>query len=82
MIGEVLHRRPGLRAGLLIAPATVFLLVFFVAPLFIVLAYSFLERGTYGGVIWTFNLENFQRVFDPLYLSVFWRPGSSLRRPR
>ncbi len=70
---EALRRRPGLRAGALILPATAFLVVFFVAPLFIVLAYSFLERGTYGGVVWAFTLENFRRAFDPLYLRTFLR---------
>jgi spermidine/putrescine transport system permease protein len=75
MIAEVLHRRPTLRAWLLVSPATIFLLIFFVAPLFIVMAYSFLQRGTYGGVIWTFNIDNYRRVFDPLYLSIFWRSG-------
>jgi spermidine/putrescine transport system permease protein len=44
-----------------------------VAPLVIVLIYAFLERGTYGGVIWIFTVENFQRVFDPLYLDTFLR---------
>ncbi|MFN2149974.1 MAG: ABC transporter permease, partial [Anaerolineales bacterium] len=29
--------------------------------------------GTYGGVIWNFTLENFQRVFDMLYFSTFLR---------
>jgi spermidine/putrescine transport system permease protein len=69
----LLRRYPGLQAGLLILPAAAFLLVFFVAPLFIVLAYSFLVRGTYGGVQWIFTLENYRRAFDPLYLSTFTR---------
>jgi spermidine/putrescine transport system permease protein len=43
------------------------------APLFIVVAYSFLERGTYGGVIWNLDLGNFKRVLDPLYLGTFQR---------
>jgi spermidine/putrescine transport system permease protein len=72
---QVLRRRPGLRAGLLILPATIFLVVFFVAPLFIVLIYSFLERGTYGGVQWILTLENFRRAIDPLYFNTFLRSG-------
>ncbi len=54
-------------------PAVTWLVVFFVAPLFIVLVYSFLERGTYGGVVWQFTVENISRVFDPLYLNTFMR---------
>jgi spermidine/putrescine transport system permease protein len=71
-----IRRHPSLNAYLLLAPAIIWLLVFFVAPLFIVVAYSFLERGTYGGVIWQFTPENFQRVFDPLYLNTFLRSVS------
>ncbi len=68
-----LRRFPSLAAWLLLLPATFWLIIFFVAPLFIVLVYSFLERGTYGGVIWQFNPGNFGRVFDPLYLNTFFR---------
>jgi spermidine/putrescine transport system permease protein len=64
---------PALRPWLLLAPAGLWLFVFFIAPLFIVLAYSFLERGTYGGVVWQFTPENFQRTFDPLYFDTFLR---------
>jgi spermidine/putrescine transport system permease protein len=70
---QTLRRRPALQAWLLLAPAGLYLLVFFLAPLVIVLVYSFLERGTYGGVVYTFTLENFQRVFDTLYFSTFLR---------
>ena len=70
---QTLRRFPAMRAWLLLLPATFFLAIFFVAPLLIVLVYSFLERDTYGGVIWLFTLENFQRVFDSLYLNTFLR---------
>ena len=70
---RVLRRNPVLRAWLLIAPAGLFLLVFFIVPLFIVILYSFLQRGTYGGVIWQFTLDNFRRTFDALYFDTFLR---------
>jgi spermidine/putrescine transport system permease protein len=70
---RTLHRFPSLRAWLLLSPAALWLFIFFIAPLIIVFVYGFLERGTYGGVIWNFNLENFQRVFDQLYLNTFLR---------
>jgi len=70
---RTLRRFPALQAWLLLLPATAWLVIFFVAPLLIVLIYAFLERGTYGGVIWIFTVENFQRVFDPLYLDTFLR---------
>ncbi len=66
-----LRRR--LQLLLLLLPGTAWLLLFFLAPLGIVLLYSFLERGTYGGVQWQWTLENYQRLFDPIYGVVFWR---------
>jgi spermidine/putrescine transport system permease protein len=70
---RMVRKYPSLGAWLLLFPAVTWLVVFFVAPLFIVLIYSFLERGTYGGVIWQYTFENVARVFDSLYLSTFMR---------
>lgn len=58
---------------LLLLPATIFLLIFFIMPLAIVLVYSFLERGTYGGVDWTFTFNNYQRLGNSIYWLVLWR---------
>ena len=41
-----------LRKELLLSPAVLIIGCFLIAPLFIVLVYSFLTPGTYGGVIW------------------------------
>ncbi|MCB0044209.1 MAG: ABC transporter permease [Caldilineaceae bacterium] len=65
--------RDRIQLAALIGPATVYLLLFFVAPLLIVLLYSFLKRGPYGQLIWEFTVGNYVRVFDPLYLNIFWR---------
>lgn len=70
---KILRRYPSLAAWILLLPATSWLVIFFISPLFIVLVYSFLERGTYGGVEWIFTLENISRVIDPLYLNTFLR---------
>ncbi|MCL2927896.1 MAG: ABC transporter permease [Trichodesmium sp. MAG_R01] len=58
---------------ILLFPATIWLLIFFIIPLVIVLIYSFLERGTYGGVIWKFTLDNYQRLGQGIYWGIFWR---------
>ena len=42
-------------------------------PLLIVLIYSLLTRGTYGGVTSPFTSESYARVADRLYLEIFWR---------
>lgn len=58
---------------ILLLPATIWLLIFFVIPLIIVLIYSFLERGNYGGVTWEFTLKNYQRLANDLYGNIIWR---------
>jgi spermidine/putrescine transport system permease protein len=65
--------RERVQLATLIGPASLYLLFFFVVPLGIVFVYSFLKRGAYGQLIWEFTLGNYVRVFDPLYLSIFWR---------
>jgi spermidine/putrescine transport system permease protein len=61
-----------LRAWFL-APSWVVMLALFVAPLAIILAYSFLTRGTYGGISLPWNAESYQRLADPIYLAILWR---------
>jgi spermidine/putrescine transport system permease protein len=66
------------RAGLklrtfFLSPAAVIMLSLFFAPLLIVLAYSFLSRGPYGGVMLPWTAESYLRIFDPLYLTILWR---------
>jgi spermidine/putrescine transport system permease protein len=56
-----------------LAPAAVVLIVLFFLPLLIVLASSLLTRGPYGGVFPPGTLENYRRVFDPLYGAILWR---------
>lgn len=58
---------------ILLLPTTIWLLIFFIIPLLIVLVYSFLERGTYGGVTGQFTLNNYQQLANDLYLNIFWR---------
>ncbi|NEP05932.1 MAG: ABC transporter permease [Okeania sp. SIO2G4] len=58
---------------ILLSPATIWILIFFIIPLIIVLIYSFLERGTYGGVVWEFTLDNYQRLGQGIYWGIFGR---------
>jgi len=67
----------------MLSPTTVFLGIFFVIPLFIMLTYSFLEPGLYGGVEWNFYHWNYGRIlgwadgfnedFDIVYLEILGR---------
>lgn len=66
---------------LLLAPITLMLGVFFLIPLGIMVVYSFLEPGLYGGVEWNWYPYNYGRIlgwplndyeeFDPIYLAIF-----------
>lgn len=70
---DAIRRRPGIQVFLLIFPSLFWLVLFFAIPLIIVFVYSFLKRGPYGQVVWDFNLNNYARFFDPLYLKIFAR---------
>ncbi|MGB9684998.1 MAG: ABC transporter permease [Rectinema subterraneum] len=54
-------------------PQIVWLLVFFAAPLGIIIAYSFLKKGLYGGVEPQFSLEAYTAMANPNILIVTWR---------
>lgn len=67
-----IERRP----EFLIAPALAWLTVFMVIPCLLILALAFFRRGTYGGVEYTFTLENLALVFDPLYAGIFLKSAT------
>jgi spermidine/putrescine transport system permease protein len=51
-----------------------FLLMFFMAaPLFLVIALGFFSRGEYGGIETQLTLNNFSRLFNPVYFTIFLR---------
>lgn len=56
---------------LLVAPALLWLSIFFVIPLLIVVAVSFAGRTPYGQVIFSFTIYNYLRFLEPLYLKIF-----------
>lgn len=70
---------------LLASPALTVIFFAALGPLLIMLVYSFLQKGSYGGVVWSFSLDGWFNVFlkrdifdDTLgfadgHLSIFWR---------
>ena len=68
-----LYGRPEAQAWALLAPGGFWLFLFFLIPILIMLVYSFMPRGIYGGVEPGFTLEHYARFFDPLYLDVLQR---------
>jgi len=68
------QRAPGRAGTLLLLPLVAWALLFVVAPAAIMLVYSFLERGTLGGVQWErATLENYAGVGNPVYLRIVLR---------
>ena len=72
---------------LLALPTTLWLFVLLIIPLILTLIVSFGKRSPDGGVIYTFTLDNYIRLFgfnakcdngqmtcfDPLYIQILWR---------
>lgn len=79
------QRRQVIWRWLLCAPALLILILAASGPLLIVVTYSFLTPGRFGGVIWEFSTEGWFRVFftrdifdDTIsfagaHLDIFWR---------
>ena len=76
-------RRDRSRLAILLGPVSLFLGVCFVGPLVVMLIYSFLEPGLYGGVEWNFYHWSYGRIlgwadgewedFDWVYAEIFAR---------
>src|SRR5262245_42699405 len=64
------QRMPGRAGWLLLSPLIAWALAFVIAPAVIMLVYSFARRGTLGGVLLDFTLENYAAVLDPVYLQI------------
>jgi spermidine/putrescine transport system permease protein len=65
-------RRERLRSTALVSPALLWWAGLLVLPVGLVLAYSFFQRGIYGGVVYDLTFDNYRRAFDSLYLDVLW----------
>ncbi|RJF88346.1 ABC transporter permease [Oleomonas cavernae] len=83
MIGYF-RRSPAARRAALITPGAGLIFVFMVLPLGLMLIYSFLERATYGGVIWTLSFDSYIQflfdhdlddslIFNDAYLQIYGR---------
>ena len=54
----------------LLAPSLTFLTAFMAIPVILVLSYTVFQRGRFGGIVYEATLDNFTRVFEPVYRSV------------
>ena len=77
------RRADSRRLAVLLGPATLFLGICFLGPLTVMILFSFLEPGLYGGAEWRFYHWNYGRIlgwadgewedFDPVYAEIFLR---------
>jgi spermidine/putrescine transport system permease protein len=65
-------RRGRLGSTALVSPALLWWAGLLVLPVGLVLAYSFFQRGVYGGVVYDWTFDNYRRAFDSLYLRILW----------
>jgi spermidine/putrescine transport system permease protein len=73
MMQTTLDKRNRGPLAILLSPAVFWLILFFVAPLLIVLVVSFSKRSLLGVVEYEFNIRNYARVFgDVIYLRFLW----------
>jgi len=61
-----------LKRNILAVPILVWIGFLVGIPLIFVFVLSFLSRDSLGNIVFQFTLENYQRVFDPIYLRVFY----------
>jgi spermidine/putrescine transport system permease protein len=51
-------------------PLAVWFTIFFLAPIAIILVYSFLKKGLYGGIIGEFSLEAYKNLGNPNFMAI------------
>jgi spermidine/putrescine transport system permease protein len=66
--------------SILLGPGAFWIILFFIIPSLLVVIYSLLERRDGGGVLWTFSLESYIKLFSPApnsyindFVLIFWR---------
>jgi len=54
----------------LLGPGLLWIGLLFFVPLCLVVVISFANRGTYGGIVWSFSLTNYLDLLHPLYARI------------
>jgi spermidine/putrescine transport system permease protein len=57
----------------LMAPGTLWLVLFFLLPVGLIWIYSFLDRGPQGQIEWIFSFKNYARALEPVHLGIMWK---------
>jgi spermidine/putrescine transport system permease protein len=70
--GTAGRRSRWFQRGVFLGPAVTYWLALFLVPVGLILAYSFFRRSLTGGVDYTFTLDNYTRLFNPIYRKVMF----------
>lgn len=57
----------------MLSPIVIWMLFFFVVPVFLIFLVSFFLRGQYGDIEYKLNIANYTRLINPLYINIFLR---------
>jgi spermidine/putrescine transport system permease protein len=52
------------------SPMAIWFTAFFLAPILIIVTYSFLKKGLHGGVVWQFSIEAYKSLLNPTLILV------------
>ena len=53
-----------------LGPGLIYLAAFLIVPLGLIVFYSFMQRGRFGGIVYEFTLRNYERALDPIFVGV------------
>jgi spermidine/putrescine transport system permease protein len=65
-----IREEPRAQGLALISPTVLYLTIFLIVPLLLIIILSFLTRGAYGNIVYRFNLGNFSRLVDTVYIRI------------
>ncbi len=60
------------KQNLIAIPILVWIGILVGIPLVFVIVLSFLSRDNLGNIVFKFSFDNYKKMFDPIYLKVFW----------
>ena len=55
-----------------LSPVTFWMIIFFLIPAISILVISFCVRGEVGDIQYKFTLDNYRKLFNPLYIKIFF----------
>lgn len=66
-----MKRKNNLIRNLFIGPVIIYATLLIALPIIYILVISFYKNDSYGGFIRTFTMENYQAIFDSVYIGIF-----------